>query len=182
MICKNSFKDNALIFSAFLSGMWSVTISNFFGGYYCVVLAILVVLSSFLVYSVLDRELVKENKIVLIGISVLILFEFVFFVFNDIFGIDVYVKNDVGFLGMCVLISQLLSIGMIVYCLVDIVLSFTKKETIELVNDNEIDEENESKEEEEIEEKIEDEEKVEEIKRIPETKFQKDIPFMEENK
>ena len=181
---KFNIKNCALLFGSFIAGMLSVSIANIFGGYYCSVLAIVAVLSTLYVFDSMDNNNLKENKINIILLGVLVLCEAVFFVANDIVGYAVYKKSSMGFFDMFVMGSQLFSVGVIAYTMISIVLSFFTKDSIELVDDistPSIHEEETKKEEVTFEQKeVKEEKKEEYIKRIAQNTVRKEAPFMEE--
>ena len=181
MVGKNFIKKNSLFIGMFVIGMFTVSIANFFGGYYCSVLAAITVLATIYVFNILDNETINENKFNLIMIGVLLLSELVFFAVNDIFGHSVYVKGNIDFFGGFVIAVQIYSVVVSIYSLVNFVLIFSKKETIELVDDEKRIIVDEKDEELHVEEKnIKKEE--EDLKRIARSDFKKDVPFMEEEK
>jgi len=190
VIIKNNVKNNALIFGVFVTGMLSVSIANLFGGYYCFVAAIVVVLGTLFTFNVLDNKSLEENKIELILISILAFFELMFFLVNDVIGYPVYVKNNFNFTGICVMASQFYSIVVLAYSMIKIVLSFYKKDEIELIDnvekaEDKVDEKKEEiieEAEEVLKEKKVEESKPQEMKRITETNVRKQAPFMEEGK
>ena len=180
---KNEIKNKALIFGIFMVGMLAVSIANFFGGYYCSVLAIVAILSTIYVFNVLDLGNIKDNKVDIGLVALLSFLEFVFFVANDIFGHPVYVKGNVDFFGGLVIGSQIYSIAVILYNLIKIDLSlFKHKDTVELVEEKKEMTTNEGIEYDTEESLFEDNKDVEDIKRIPRSDIRKDAPFMEEEK
>ena len=120
---------------------------------------------------------VKDNKLNVIFLAALVLFEFVFFVTNDIVGYPVYEQGNLGFFGILVVGSQLFSIGVSVYTLVSIVLGFFHKDSIELVDDLKGVEEHLEIEEPVVEKE---EKKEEDIRRLTQNNVRKEAPFMEE--
>lgn len=177
----NNLKNNILLFGIFAAGMLSVSISNFFGGSYIAVAVITIILATMFTNECLDKNSIYENKIDLISIGILSFFEVLFFIVNDIFNYPVYVKNDIGFFGICVIATQILCIGMILYKLVNIVLSIYRKDHIELV-DEPVAKKEEYVEEVDAQEEFVEDGNVEDLKQIPRTTIKKDAPFMEEEK
>lgn len=174
-----NLKHYGLFLSISVVGMVSVSLSNLFGGSYGVVAAIMLVLSTFLMFILLDRNLISSNKLNLSLTGVLVLLEMIFFVTNDIIGHTVYTKNSVGFFGGVVIASQIYAILLAIYFLVRIVLSFVHfRDFIEVV-DNNYETATDFEEKEIVKEEVKEEKKVE-IKRIARSAEKKDVPFMEE--
>ena len=180
MFTKNNANySKALMFGIFVVGMLSVSIANLFGGYYCSVAAIIVILTTMYILNCLDKGTFQDDKFNVITISIISGLEILFFLVNDVIGYSVY-TGVVDFFGVLVIGSQLYSVVMIILNLVKNVLSYGKKDKIELVEEHE---EIKNKEDiqEEKEEVIVDESAVEDIKRIPESDIKKETPFMEES-
>jgi len=184
---KSKIKNYLLCMAIFVVGMLSVSITNIFGGYYCSVAAVEMILYTIIVYNMFDKKIhSKENVISLVMVSVITALELVFFIINDIFGVDVYVKGDLNFLGVCVIISQLLSIFAIAYSSVYFVLDLNKSH-VELVDEKDScldceksdDFEETSNHNEGLKTEIDREEKTE-IKSIKENNIEVKTPFMEE--
>ena len=111
MFNKEKNKINLLSIIVFVAGMFCVSIANVFGGFYCSVVVIEAIAATMLVYTTLDKkEGLRENIVNLSLVSIILFFGLLFFLVNDVFGISVYSKGDLGFWGICVLISQTLSI------------------------------------------------------------------------
>lgn len=181
MTLKKSLKNSALIFGIFAIGMFSLPVANLFGGYYSVVAVVIAVLATAFISDILDKNSLKENLVEVIFIAVLFLFEFVFLIANDIFGHPVYVKSNLGFFGICVIISQLYSAGMICYYLISIVISmYSNKHHVEIIE--KIDKNEESVIEEEIDVGELNSDEVQELKKLPQNEEKKEAPFMEEIK
>ena len=89
---KEILKNYILSAAIFVVGVFSIPLANLFGGYYCSVLAISVVLTTILMYSILDKNTMQDNKILIISTLSLIAIEFALFTINDIFKISVYNK------------------------------------------------------------------------------------------
>lgn len=140
------FKNYFLSIGVFLVGMFSVSIANIFGGYYCSVAVIETVLFTMFVFNTFDKKILsRENIVSFSAISFITALEVVFFLVNDVFDLDVYVKNNLNFWGVVVIISQLLSIAAIVYFTIQYVLDLNKndvelvEEKIEKVEENKVD-------------------------------------------
>ena len=177
----NAAYSKALMFGIFVAGMLSVSIANLFGGYYCSVAAITVILTTMYVLNSLDKGTFQDDKFNIITISVVSVFEILFFLVNDLFGKFVY-TGALDFFGVLVIGSQLYSVTMIILNLIKTVLSYGKKDKIELVEEHkEVEISEEEQEEVQQEEVIVEESAVEDIKRIPESDIQKETPFMEES-
>ena len=173
-------KHYGLFLSISVVGMISVSLSNLFGGNYGVCAAAMIVLSTFLVFVLLDRNLMNVNKLNLSLIGVLVLLEMLFFVTNDIIGYTVYNRDNVGFFGGIVLASQIYSVLLAIYFLIRIVLSFVNFNSfVEVIDNLKTDYTNEEPVKEEVKEPVKEEKKVE-IKRIARSTEKKDVPFMEE--
>jgi len=190
MVKKNIVKKNALFMAMFVIGMLTVSVANFFGGYYCVVLAPVAILATVYTFNVLENNELNENKYELLMVGVLILFEFIFFVVNDIIGYPVYVRGNTGLMDVTVMGVQVYSVAVTIYSLIKLVLIFCWKDKVELVDgENKIDGSLDNNQEEIYFEKdtINSEEnannnKEKEIKRITQFGVKKDVPFMEEEK
>lgn len=191
---KEKVRKYALAMVMFVVGMLSVSISNLFGGFYCSVVAIEVVLLTLYVYSAFDiKEKSKFDIIDLSLVASVTVFEILFFIINDIFGVDVYVKNDLNFLGVLVIISQMLCIASIIYMSVYQVVSL-KHAHVEVIEKNDMKEaqkdeettisETEKNQTENVEIETEDVElqQEENIKSIAENNVKVEAPFMEEAK
>ena len=181
---KNNLKNMTLLFGIFLAGMLSVSIANFFGGFYCTVAAIVIILATFYVFGVLDTRSIKSNKINLIMVGIIALLETIFFVVNDIFGYNVYVKGNVDFFGGLVIASQIYCILAILYHLIMIDISFLKNNSsIELVEEvNVSNGQNVTHDVEEATVEESNDDSVEEIRQIPRNEIKQETPFMEEEK
>ena len=180
---KNNMKKYILSAIIFGVGMLSVSVSNIFGGYYCSVAVIETILYTMFVYGMFDRnENLKENAVLVALISCVTFSGLLFFVVNDIFNVNVYVKNVLDFWGICVISSQLLSMASIVYIAVYLVLSLNKNK-VELVEDYSEDTQNvEHEEVKQVEETVgENKDVVEkEVKSITHDNISVDVPYMEE--
>lgn len=185
---KNKTKHFLISVFIFLVGMLNVSISGVFGGYYCSAAAIIVVLATIYAYELFDKKInIKENMVELSLIGAITLLNILFFLVNDVFDINVYIKNSFNFWSVLVIISQLISIGSLVYVAAMFVINATKGK-IEIVEENEkvntsIKNEDTTKNttEEDSEEKT-NETKIE-IKALEEkNEDEKDTPFMEEEK
>ena len=182
MMTKNNVNySKTLIFGVFVAGMLSVSIANLFGGYYCSVAAIAVILNTMYILNSLDKGTFQDDKFNVITISIISILEVLFFLVNDVVGYSVY-NGDINFLSTIVSGSQLYSVVMIIFNLVKNVLSYVKKDKIELVEEHEEINKNEDDHNEEEDESIDDDGIVEDIKRIPESDIKKETPFMEEIK
>lgn len=118
-------------------GLISVSIANWFWGYYGIGFAIFSVLFTMYCLEILNLKLFNENKIDFSLMLGGLFFQFLFFVVNDIFSVPVYKKNYFNFWSVVVLFSQVYSCGVIVYVMVKSVFyNFTKKnvEVIEKIN------------------------------------------------
>lgn len=181
------FFINAFIF---LVGMFNVSISGVFGGYYGSVAAIIVVLATIYTYELFDKKInIKENIAELSLIGSVAFLNVLFFLVNDVFNIRVYTKNNSGFWSILVIISQLIAIGALVYTSVMFILNSTK-EKIEIVDENQKikavkkddikNNDTENTSESEMNQEKTDETKVE-IRAIEKkNENEKDPPFMEE--
>ena len=191
---KEKVRKYALAMVMFVVGMLSVSISNLFGGFYCSVVAIEVVLLTLYVYSAFDiKEKSKFDIIDLSLVASVTVFEILFFIINDIFGVDVYVKNNLNFLGVLVIVSQILCIASIIYMSVYQVVSL-KNTHVEVIEKNDAKEvqkveettvsENEKNLTDDVEIQTEDVDiqQEETIKSIAENNVKVQAPFMEEAK
>lgn len=182
---KNNTKKYVLSAFMFVVGMLSVSISNFFGGYYCSVAVVETILFTILLYGIFDRkESFKGNVVLLILTSIVTVFSILFFVVNDIFNVPVYVKNVLNFWGFCVIASQSISILSIVYLAVYLAISLNKSK-VELVEDKLEETETNVNENKDVEEEtfVKNEEFVqEEVKSITQDNVKVDVPYMEEEK
>lgn len=170
---------NILVFGVFVVGALSSFVANLFGGYY-IVAALVTIMSTLFVCGILDKNIFKENKEILILMLVTTFFEFVFFLVNDIVGYSVSGDNAIGFFKGLVIFSQLYSASMIVYYLIKYFLPFNNKTNVEVIVENN--------------KNIEVEEKntyddlkvnnnyVEDIKKIPQLDEINKAPHMEEHK
>lgn len=184
---KNKTKQFLISVFIFLVGMLNVSIAGVFGGYYCSAAAIIAVLSTIYVYEIFDKKInVKENILELSLIGIVTFLNIVFFLINDVFDIRVYSRNNFNFLSILVIVSQLISIGALVYTAV-IFITNSAKEKVEVVEENKkknmetmdlnekeqsLNEETSKKGEQKIEIKVIEENKIDE----------KEPPFMEEEK
>ena len=179
MNSKSNLKNNILLISIFVLATLSVSVANLFGGSYSPVAIISVVLSTFFVLNVLNKNEFKENKLNLILVCIILFLEVFFFVINDIVGYAVYSKNKINFISGCVIFSQLFSAFVTMYLLVKNVFSFSNKNKVELVEEEN---KKEVEEEKKVEEEIVDDGSVEELRKIPQSTIKKEAPFMEEEK
>ena len=137
MINKMKTKNYFLCIAIFVVGMFCVSIANIFGGFYCSVAVIEAILATVFAYDIFDnKDGFKENIISLIFVSIILFFGLLFFVVNDIFGVSVYTNGNLGFWGICVIISQLLSIAFVVYILVMFIMSLNQSR-VEIIDDGE---------------------------------------------
>lgn len=187
MFEKNKTKQFLISVFIFLTGMLNVSIAGVFGGYYCSTAAIIAVLSTIYVYEMFDKKInVKENIPELSLIGIVTFLNIVFFLINDVFDVRVYSRNNFNFLSILVIVSQLISIGSLVYTAVTFVTNSTK-EKVEVVEEskkkNVVTEDSNEKEQSFDEEtSMKDNQKVE-IKVIEENKNDEKMPpFMEEEK
>ena len=184
---KTKTKNYLLCMAIFVIGMLSVSVANVFGGYYCSVAAIESILFTVFVYNMFDKKIhTKDSLNYLIMAAVITAFELIFFIINDVFDVAVYVKNNLNFLGVCVIVSQLLSICAIVYCSIKFVLElneFHVEVVEESENDlNEVPFETKQYREEKNDQTVEVEKKKVEIKSIKENNVEVKTPFMEEER
>lgn len=136
MFDKVKMKNLSLCLCVFLVGMLSVSISNIFGGYYAPVTATVFVLGTVYVSNIFNlKESCKENLVMIGLVGIIALLELVFFIVNDIANVDVYVKNYFNFWSICVLISQIISMGAIVYSLSVFVIE-NMKTKVEIVDED----------------------------------------------
>ena len=184
MMNKIQTKNLLLSVLVFLTGMLSVSISNIFGGYYGSVVAIVTILATFYVYNLFDnKESFKENLPSLILVGVVVALEVLFFIVNDMFGHDVYVKNHLDFWGICVLVSQGICVCGIVYLFVTTLLT-AKASKVEIVNEREVNDQTATSDNHDtIDVQTENNHDAKkEIKSIPENATVVNTPFMEEEK
>ena len=181
MLNKANTKKLMLSIGVFLTGMLCVSIANVFGGYYCSATAISVILATFYVYGLFDNKIdIKNNLVNLVLVGVVVLFQLIFFVVNDIFNVPVYVKNYTSFWSVCVIISQIISICSIIYCL-GMFVYCSRKNDIEIVeNIKQESVENSVSVEVNADDNFVSEEENKEIKTIAERNFDKSTPYMEE--
>ena len=177
---KNILKEYVLYVISFIVGMFSVSIANFFGGYYCFAAVIEVIALTICIYSFFEKKDTNKYKLARLILSAgITLFIVVFFVVNDIFKVSVYTKNNFDFWSVTVIVSQLTSIGALIYSSVILFLESSKKNKIEIIDDN-------GKIEVKIENNITGDtedvnvEKNKEIKYIDQKHFDVEAPFMEE--
>ena len=110
----------------------------------------------------------------------------VFFITNDIVGKDVYVGNLSNFWDVCVICSQLISLGSLAYSLFKFAFKFNKNhiEVVDKLDEKENCEDQVEKKEIVTEEKSEstftEKEEESEIKSITESNKEITAPFMEE--
>lgn len=157
-----------------------MSIAGVFGGYYCSVSAILVVLTTIYVYDLFDKKLdIKENIVDLSFVGIITFMNILFFVVNDIFNFRVYTKNVFNFWTVSVIISQIISIIALVYASSFFVLN-SRKGKVEIVENSK--EENNEKTFDETEKLQKEEVKKAEMKSIPQNKEPEKTPFMEEEK
>ena len=143
----------------------------------------------------------KENLVSMILVGIVVFFELLFFVVNDIFNFDVYVRNRINFWSFNVMFSQVISMGSIIYSIVNFVIEI-KKTRVEVLDGNEsakriikeekkadiyaheeveMNEEIELHEAKKYKEEIQNEMKVE-IKSITRENVKVTTPYMEEEK
>lgn len=179
---KMLIKKIAVSVAIFVTGMFSVSIANVFGGYFAPVISIeIVALTIYLNYIFQEKEIFKKNYINLCLVSLIVLFGLIFFVVNDLIGVQVYVRDSLGFFGICVISSQIISIASLIYVLVNFLISANKNH-IEVVDETE-EKKVETEEKVVTEKEIDKEEEIineEEIKSISENNLKVDAPFMEE--
>lgn len=191
MLEKSKTNQYMLYLAICLVGMLSVSITHLFGGYYSAVAAIVTVLGTLLFYNLFDKKETFSSDLVTNVVALIIIgCQLVFFVVNDIFNYPVYVKNHLGFWGVTVIISQIISILGILYFIIMLVISLNK-DRIELVSEDDKKSENENlnfNDSDSVysqENKTDDvEEKTirKEIRSIPEKINNVKAPFMEEEK
>ncbi len=189
----NRMKKNVLCVLMFVVGLLSVSIANAFGGYYSFVAIVEVVLFTMFVYHLLDDIHVLRDNVINLSLCALItFFQIIFFFVNDVFDKPVYVKESLGFFGIAVIISQIISAIAIAYVAVNLVIDL-RKNKIEVV-DHENDTLYEKKEDtveikDELEKKntfaqtgdiVESDDK--ELKSIAEQNIKVEAPFMQEEK
>ena len=118
----------------FISGCFSVSIANVFGGYFAIVSVIqMIAITIYLVTILEEKDAFKTNLIELILIGLSVVPGLVFFITNDIVGKDVYVGNLSNFWDVCVICSQLISLGSLAYSLFKFAFKFNKNH-IEVVD------------------------------------------------
>lgn len=178
---KENFKENIVVGLIYVVGMLSVSIANIFGNHYGFVAAIVIVLSAVYAYNLFEGDvLIKKNLINIIGISIILFFEFVFFVVNDLFNVSVYIKNDLSFLGILVVASQIISVCGLIYLFINLSVVTKKETTVEIIETTqEVKNENTNDKEENFKENVEE---TKEIKFISNEKLNLNVPFMEEEK
>lgn len=180
---KVQMKKFLLSLLIFVAGAFSVSIANMFGGHFGIVVVVQVVsLTVYLNELLTDNSSLKNSLVELILIGVVLFLNLVFFVTNDIVGKSVYVGNLTNFWDITVIVSQLVSLGSLVYALVVFVLK-SKIIHIEVVDycDKNIEESNCQKvEKEEFEETATTSDVSEEVKSIVENNVKVETPFMEE--
>lgn len=178
---KENFKENIIVGLIYVVGMLSVSIANIFGNHYGFVAAIVIVLSAVYAYNLFEGDVqIKKNLVNIIGISTILLFEFVFFLVNDLFNVSVYIRNDLRLWGILVVASQIISVCGICYLLINLSVATKKDATVEVViTTQETNSETTNNDEETFENDVEENKK---IKFISNEKTNLNIPFMEEER
>lgn len=161
------WKNSLLILASFFVGIFSVSISNLFWGYYGIGFAICLILYTLFMFNLLNNKLFDENKVDFGLMSVGLFFQFLFFVVNDIFSASVYQKNNVNFWGWVVIVSQIYSCGVVIYLMIKSTYSLFRKKNVEIVEKHGLENKEENCDEEEFENLDIDNENVETIKSIP---------------
>lgn len=176
---KGNVKNYGMCITVFVIGMLSVLIAGLLGGYYCFGAAVIAVVGTIFAYKCFDNNSVSENMVDLICMGVILLLQIVFFFVNDVLNIAVYDKNNLNFMGVLVMASQVYSGIMIGYYLIRIMFDFVKKENIVFKR-----EDNEDRNIDIVETKVDvnDSENKVELKAIGERSVFKEAPFMEEEK
>jgi len=175
---KENLKNIILPCLTLVTGMLSVSISNIFGNHYGFVAIIVIVLSALYTYNLFDKgEEIGKNLANLVLMGTVLFFQLLFFVVNDIINIPVYTKNSLGFFGVCVLVSQIISVVGLLYLIVNFVLQ-NKETYIEVVGHDDL---KDTEELAEVDSQLATEEEKKEVRFISEKNNQQNVPFMEEN-
>jgi len=186
-LSKISSKNYCVCIAMFVVGMLSVSVANIFGGYYCSVAAIETILCTAFIYNLFDKKIdIKENVVCISLVSLITLLEIIFFVVNDVFNIDVYIKGNLNFFGMLILISQIVSIISIVYFSVCYFL-VRENSRVEVIEETNCEKEESEVLNETVNEKykasdVEEKKESNDVKAIQETTTKVDVPFMEEER
>ncbi len=161
------WKSYLFVLGCCFIGIFSVSLSNLFWGYYGIGFAICLILFTLFVLESLNNKSFEENK----GVFYLILgglfFQLLFFVVNDVFSVVVYQKSDVNFWGWIVIASQIYNCCAVAYLVLKMTFSIFKNKNVEIIEKSDFESKEKEANESDIEDLNIDNENVETIKVIP---------------